>query len=166
MAITGTNKQSAQTAWSYIGNITSEQAALAVTARDNASVEALADAKVIKIRPAGNPYAMSLRFRADGNADLDSVLELYAARGEDFYKRIATLTITTGTQDTGTSTIHFIDTIVATNEETLLDGEEGICTANEIAEYYIRTFGFDRFALIASDLDSTTIYCDIAYLGE
>lgn len=166
MARVGTHKLSPHTKWSNIGSITSEEAALGVDERDATTAEGLAAAKIVKIQPAGNVSAMLLRFRADGAADLNSVLELYASRGDDYYTRIATLTITTGTQDTGTSTIHFIDEIVATNEQALFDGEEGTTLSEYIGMYYLRTFGFDRFLLIASDLDSTAVYVDVAYLYE
>jgi len=168
MGRVGTTKLSPQTGWFNAGNITTAEAALAVDERDVTTADALTSTGLIKIKPQGNPCAMLLRFRADGAADLDSVLEMYAARGNDFYSRIATLTIRTGTQDTGTSTIHFIDKIAATNEETLFDGEEGVGTsiADQIDYYYVRTLGFDRFLIICSDLDTTTIYADVAYLYE
>lgn len=167
----GTTKLSPQTGWFEAGSITSEEAALAVDERDVATAEALGATKVVTIKPQGNPAAILLRFRADDAADLDSVLEMYAARGaagggDDFYSRIATLTITTGTQDTGTSTIHFIDEIVATNEQALFDGEEGTTLSEMIGLYYFRTFGYSRFMFVASDRDSTTIYIDCCYLYE
>lgn len=166
---TGIYTLSPHTKWFNAGNITSQEAALDVDERDVVSAEALASTKTIIITPPGNVHAILLRFRADGNADVDSELQLYAARGDnDHYSRVATLTITTGTQDTDTSTIHFVDKIAATNEETLFDPEEGAGTsnANFIDYYYFRTLGFDRFLLIANDLDSTTVYCDACYLYE
>jgi len=164
-----THKVSPHTGWFCAGNITSEEAALDVDERDVTTAEALTSTKTVIITPPGSPTGMLFRFRADGSADVDSKLELYAARGKnDYYLRLATLTITTGTQDTATSTIHFIDKIVATNEETLFDGEEGAGTSNAdyIDHYYIRTFGFDRFLFVCSDLDSTTVYVDCCYLYE
>jgi hypothetical protein len=165
----GNNKVSLTSPWVAAGSITSEQAALAVTGRDTATADALAAAKIVKItNKSPGAYAFLFRFRADGAENLDSVLELYAARGTDHYSRIATLTITTGTQDTDTSTIHFVDKIAATNEETLLDGEEGAGTSNAdfIDYYYVRTLGFDKFLFVCSDLDSTTVYIDYCRLYE
>jgi hypothetical protein len=163
----GQNSISFPAKWNVAGSITSETAALAVTGRDVATVDALAAAKTIKLAPPlPGPYAMLLRFRADGAADLDSILQLYAARtAVDHYNRAAQLTVVTGTQDTDTSTIHFIDTITPANEDALFDGEESDLT-DMIAHYYMRTLGNDRFIFIASDLDSTTVYVDVCWLYE
>lgn len=164
----GNNKVSLTSPWIEAGSITSEEAALDVDERDVATADALAAAKTVKItNKSPGAYAYLFRFRADGG-DLDSILELYAARGNDHYSRIATLTITTGTQDTDTSTIHFVEKIAAANEETLFDGEEGTGTsnANFIDYYYVRTLGFDKFLFICSDLDSDTVYIDYCRLYE
>lgn len=162
----GTGKVSMSGDWVEAGSLTTEQAALAVTGRDTATADALTATGIIKINNK-NPsaYAFLFRFRATGNEDVDSVLELYAARGTDHYTRIATLTIVNGTQDTGVATIHFIDSITPGNEDTLFDGEE-ISLADMIAHYYVRTLGFDKFLFIASDLDSTAVYVDYCKLYE
>jgi hypothetical protein len=161
----GTNKQSVQTKWISIGSITSEEAALDVDERDVATAEALSSTKIVQIQPAGNVYAMLLRFRSDGSENDDSVLQMYAARGNDHYHRIAQLTVVQGTQDTDTATIHFVDTITPASEDALFGGEESNL-ADMIAHYYVRTLGFDKFLFVCSDLDSTTVYIDVAYLYE
>ena len=162
----GTGKVSLDSPWLNAGSITSEQAALAVTARDTVTADALAAAKIIKINNKHpSAYAFLFRFRADGDADLDSVLQLYAARGDDHYHRVAQLTIVTGTQDTAVATIHFCDTVTPADEDTLFDGEEQNL-ADMIAHYYMRTLGFDKFLLLCSDLDSTTVYVDYCPLYE
>jgi len=108
----GKNKISVPAHWIEAGSITVQNADLGVTGRDVATVDALATANTIKlIPPSPGPYAMLLRFRSDGAENVDDVLQLYAARGNDFYNRIAQLTTVVGTGDTATSTIHFIDTI-------------------------------------------------------
>ena len=162
----GVNKVTLATKWNDVGSITVENAALAVTGRDWDTVNAIAAANKVQIELRDPiPYALLFRFRADGAADLDSVLQVYAARGEDHFHRIGQLTITTGTQDTGTATIHFVDTITPAREDALFDGEESDL-AEMIAHYYVRTLGFDKFVFIASDLDSTTVYVDVAQLYE
>lgn len=162
----GTGKVSLDNDWRNAGNITSEQAALAVDGRDSASAEALAATKIIKIdnaRPGA--YAFLFRFRADGNEDLDSILQLYAARGTDYYHRIAQITIKTGTQDTGVATIHFCDDITLAEADSLFDVTK--CSlADMIAHFYTRTLGFDKFLILCSDLDSTTVYVDYCRLYE
>jgi len=162
----GVNKVTLATKWNDVGSITVENAALAVTGRDWDTVNAIAAANKVQIELREPlPHALMFRFRADGAADLDSVLQLYAARGEDHFHRIAQLTITTGTQDTDTATIHFVDTITPASEDALFDGEESDL-AEMIAHYYVRTLGYDKFVFIASDLDSTTVYVDVAQLYE
>lgn len=163
----GRNKISFPVKWNKAGSITSEMSDLAVTGRDVATVDALAAAYTIKLSPPlPGPFAMLLRFRADGANDLDSILQMYGARGNDFYNRVAQLTVVTGTGDTDTSTIHFVDTITPAEEDGHYDAEEQNRTDNRTAHYYCRVLGCDRFILIATDLDSTTVYCDVAWLYE
>lgn len=162
--MSGSHDTSPQTRWVYGGSITSEEAALGVDERDVATAEALTSTKYVLITPVAEPKGMLLRFRSDGDENVDSVLHLYASRG-DYYHRIAQLTITQGTQDTSTSTIHFVDTITPASEDALFDGEESDL-ADMIAHYYFRTLGFSRFLILASDLDSTTVYVDYAPLYE
>lgn len=168
----GQNKISFPSRWHEAGSITSETTALAVTGRDVTTVDALAAAKTVKLAPPlPGPYAMLLRFRADGAENLDSILQMYAARGvapnaaTEHYNLVAQLTVVTGTQDTNTSTIHFVDTITPASEDTIYDGEEFGAT-NTIAHYYIRVLANDKFIFIASDLDSTTVYVDVCWLYE
>lgn len=168
----GINKISFPARWHEAGSITSETTALAVTGRDVTTVDALAAAKTVKLTPPlPGPYAMLLRFRADGANNLDSILQMYAARGvgpdaaTEHYNLVAQLTVVTGQQDTNVSTIHFVDTITPANEDVLFDGEENNDT-DVIAHYYCRTLANDKFIFIASDLDSTTAYVDVCWLYE
>lgn len=161
------SKKSVLGYWYNIGSITTQHAELGVTGRDVATVDALATEYTIKIiPPTPAPYAMLIRFRAVGNDGIDDILQMYAARGDDFYRRIAILTTIIGTSDTDTSTIHFIDTITATEEDGHHDAEEQNLTDNRTATYYCRVFGCDRFLILASDLDSDTLYCDVCWLWE
>jgi len=167
MSRAGTYKISAQTGWKNCGNITSQEAALGVDERDNASVEALSATKKIKIDIPTGAYAALLRFRADGGNNIDSVVELYNQWGTDHYHLLAQLTIVEGQQDTDDSTIHFIDTITPGSEDSLFDGEEpSAMTTDDIAHYYVRTLGSSNFLLMCSDLDSTTVYLDVLWLYE
>ena len=165
--INGKYNASPKTKWREAGSITTEHAALAVTGRDTATVDALGSGTVVLIstKETAWPYALFLRFRSDGVENDDSVVEMYAARGTDYYQRIATLTVAQGTQDTSTSTIHFVDSITPSNENAFFDGEE-INVADMIAQYYVRTLGFDKFAFVVSDLDTTTLYIDYTLMYE
>lgn len=165
--MTSTSKRSIPGRWQEVGSITVQNAELGVTGRDVATVDAIAAANTIKIiPPTPGPYAMLLRFRSDGTTDDEDVLQMYAARGNDFYSRIAILTTLVGTGDTKTSTIHFIDTISPTEEDGHHDAEEQNRTDNRTAHYYCRVFGCDRFIILASTRTSTTIYCDVCFLWE
>lgn len=161
----GVNKVTVASKWREAGNITVENAALGVTGRDWTTVNAIATTNKVQIElrePV--PYALLFRFRSDGDEDVDSVLQLYAARGEDDFHRIAQLTVVQGTQiDSGS--IYFNDTITPASEDALFDGEESNLV-NMIAHYYVRTLGYDKFVFVCSDLDSTTVYVDVAQLYE
>ena len=161
----GQNKISFPSIWHEAGSITEEHIALAATARDVATVDALATAYTIKINPPlPGPYAMLLRFRSDGSNNDDSILQLYAARGNDHYGLVAQLTVVQG-QQLETGTIYFVDTITPATEDTIFDGEESNGT-DVIAHYYVRVLANDRFIIVASDLDTDTVYCDVCFLYE
>lgn len=164
----GTGKISLDNDWKEAGSITVAQGELGVNERSDAVVKTLAAANVVKINNARpGAYAFLFRFRAPGSAELDSILELYAARGTDHYHRIATMAVTTGLQDTDVATIHFCDAITPSNEDDLFDGTRSNL-ADMIAHYYVRTLGFDKFLFVCSDLDASTgtIYIDYCRLHE
>lgn len=153
-----------QTHWRNIGNITAEHAALTATTKDYATAEALGSTYVVGIKPDGRPSALLFRFRTDATDTIDSILQLYAARGQDHYNLVAQLTVAQG-QQLHSGLIYFVDSITPASEDTLFDGEE-YNLDNSIAEYFIKTFGCDRFLFLCSDLDSNTIYIDVCYLYE
>ena len=162
----GQNKFSLPAKWVKAGSITVEHADLGKTGRDVATVDAITATNTIKLVPRGpGPYAMLLRFRSDGADGIDDILQLYAARGNDFYHRIAQLTTVVGTGDADGDN-HFIETITPAEEDGHYDAEEQNRTDDRTAHYYCRVFGNDRFIIIASDLDSTTVYCDVCWLYE
>lgn len=162
----GVNKVTLISPWRVAGSITVENAALAVTGRDWDTVDAIAAANKVQIELRDPlPHALMFRFRATGADTTDSTLELYAARGKDHFHRIAQLVVVVGTQDTDVATVHFIDSVTPVEEDALFDGEESIL-ADMISQYYVRTLGYDKFVFVASDLDSDTLYVDVAQLYE
>ena len=164
--MSGTNKISFPAYWVNAGSITDEHAELSVTGRDVATVDALATAYTIKIVPRKpGAYAMLLRFRSDGADGTDDILQMYAARGNDFYSRVAQLTTVVGLGNADGDN-HFIETITPAEEDGMYDAEEQNRTDDRTAHYYVRIFGNDRFVILASDLDSTTLYCDVCFLYE
>jgi len=144
-----------------------EHVELPVAARDVATADDFESRYTVKLSPPlPGPYAMLLRFRSDGDENDDSVLQLYAARGNDYYNRVAQLTITQGTGETDTSGVYFVDTITPAEEDGHFDAEEQNRTDNRTAHYYCRVFGCDRFLILASDLDTSTVYVDVCWLWE
>lgn len=164
--MSGQNKISFPAAWIAAGSITVEHADLDKTARDVVTVDAITATNTIKLIPRQpGPYAMLLRFRTDGGDGVDDILQMYGARGNDFYSRVAQLTIVTGTGDADGDN-HFVETITPAEEDGMYDAEEQNRTDDRTAHYYCRVFGNDRFIILASDLDSTTVYCDVCWLYE
>ncbi len=152
--------------WLQIGTLTVANGVLAVTGRDNASVDDLADANKVIWRPDNGTAAALIRFRvgavaSDGDTN---VIEVYAAKGADYYTRIGTLTTAVGAQDWSSG--HFIDEIAITNEK----WSHGIRVENvtdEIGRVYLNTGGFDRFLFVASTLATPcTLYIDIVRLDK
>lgn len=138
--------------------ITVEQALLGATALDDASVETLADANKVLIKPPNGVVAMELRFFGDNAAagNTDDVVQLYAAAGVDHYRHFAQLTIIIGTQDYGTL-YHFHDDITAANNAWLSTASAVSPGNDTFGSYTFNTHGHDRFLVIASDKDCTTI---------
>ena len=102
----------------YKGTITTQCDAgdYAVGERDNAAVEALADAKKVVIKLPNGIVSIEFRFRFDGSAGDQHVLQMSAAAGVDHYRFVAQLTLDQGTQVHTTDSIYFIDTVVPANE--------------------------------------------------
>lgn len=142
----------------YAGTITVQQALLAADGADSASVEALAAANKVLIKPPNGTVSMELRFYGDGAENVDDVVQLYAAAGADHYRHFAQLTIIIGTQDYGS--YHFHDTVTPANEAWLTTVSEVSPGSDHMGSYVFNTHGNDRFLVIASDLDCTLIGVD------
>lgn len=142
--------------WTNIGNITVVQAALAVAKRDYTTVEALLATQKAVYTP--SPGAKEAEFRFITPAEDDAwIVEMYAARGAgDHYVRIATLTLTGGTQKHSTNKV-FVDTLAATNDEWFgnLPVPEEIESAHDfIARYHLLLMRYSRFVFIASTIEA------------
>jgi len=108
---------------------------------------------------------MLLRFRSDAADGIQDTLHMYAARGNDFYSRIAILGTVVGTNDADGDN-HFIETISPSEEDGHHDAEEQNRTVDRTAHYYLRVFGCDRFIIVAATLNSDNLYCDVCWLWE
>ena len=145
---------SKQYPWEAAGSITTTQAAL-TTAKDSVTVNALAAAVKVIINPVDLQVATELRFITDDDADAN-VLNLYAMAGDtDFYKLIATITLTGGTTVApGTSKV-FCDTLVLTAEKWPTSMKAMSPIANDIAGISLNVHGYKNFLLIATTLANT-----------
>ena len=148
-----------------IGSITVTNGVLAVTARDETSVDALADANKVIYEVGEGVPALEFRFRTDGSDGDDTVLEVYAKpktggsnESPEHYTRIGTLTMIQGTQDSNSE--HFIDEITVSNAE-WPSGPTAITTTNEIGRVLCNTYGYEKLVFVASTRDTTTIYVDV-----
>jgi hypothetical protein len=160
-----TAQWSPQGAWKTIGAITASSSSLGVTARAYATAEAVTGVIKAVYGPEQMPYALLLRFRTDGSNDSQNVLDMWACRNLDDYSRIATLTVTEGTQlDTGS--VYYCDTVAPSNEEVLFAGVESSGTSDMIAYYYVKTLGFNRLLFQATTLNNTTVYVDVCELFQ
>ena len=164
--MSGQNKISFPAMWVVAGSITTQHDDLGVTNKDVATVDAIVSTAIIKIVPRKpGAYAMLLRFRSDEADGTDDILQMYAARGNDFYSRIAQLTTVVGLGNADGDN-HFIETITPAEEDGMYDAEEQNLTDNRTGHYYVRIFGNDRFVILASELDSGVLYCDVCFLYE
>ncbi len=140
--------------------------------RGNTEVEALATAKKVIFYVPQGWVAYEMRFRFNGTAGDQHVLQCFASAGKDYYDRFATLTIDTGdmqhTAGAAGTGIIFIDTIVPSVERWLTTQTELTSTADDIGRYTMNLHGYDRIWIVASTLDTansgTTLYVDFKQL--
>jgi len=115
--------------WQSIGTITATQATLAVGARDYSAVQALVDANSAKWDVENDDSGVFFAFECTGDANSyvtevwvaasPSTVATYSDRStEDHYTLGAILTLTGGTQVSGTGT--FVDTISVTSSTGVL----------------------------------------------
>ena len=139
-----------------VGNITVIQAALGVTERDYASVEALLSTQKAVYTSTDGAKEAEVRFITPADAD-GWVVELYAAKtAYDHYTRMATLTLTGGTQVHSSGKV-FVDTLVGTNEAWIgvfPVAREIQSAVNMIARYSWQLKGYKRFLFIASTIEA------------
>jgi len=138
--------------------ITIEQALLGPTALDYDSVDSLADANKVLIEVPNGVLAMELRFFGDNGAaeNTEDIVQLYACAGRDNYRHFAQLTIIIGTADYGTL-YHFHDGIKEVNEQWLTKPAVSNPANNTFGSYAFNTHAYDKFLVIASGKNCTTI---------
>lgn len=144
--------------WKLGGMITVQQAMLGADALTHAAVKALADANKVLIRNPQGWLAMEVRFFSDAAANVEDIIQLYAASTSDskpdHYRHFAQLTTLVGTQVYGSN--KFIDTI--TPVDMWLSRNKAVSPANNtFGSYVFNTHGHSHILAIVSTLTSTTV---------
>jgi len=137
--------------------------------RGNTAVEALAAAKKSIFYIPQGWVSAEVRFRYNGTAADQHVLQVFAAAGKDHYRFIDQLTIDQGAQEyltgaAGTG-IDFIDTVVSAGEQWFTATKEITWPAGDhIGGWMLNLHKYDRIWIVASTLDiansGTTLYID------
>jgi hypothetical protein len=100
----------------------------------------------------------AMEFRFQGETDGDSnVVEIWGARGHDYFTLLATLTTTVGTQVGDDDEDLFVDTIVVTNEGLPKAGVVVDSGNDRICRYVVDMVGYSKLLLIATTLNSDAL---------
>ena len=148
--------------WQGVGSLFDIHLVLAAGELGDATVAALAanglGQCVVYSVPNGTVSA-EFRFYGTGFSANETVtLEVYAAAGVDYYRRVAQLTLTIGAGQKGAASSLFVDTIAEAVGEVWLSVAALVSPADDtIASWGLNVHGYDRFAFLASattgDLD-------------
>lgn len=132
-----------------------------VTARDKATVEALSNtAKVVF--PDGT-CAAEFRFESNDAENASIVLDLMGKRsGDNYYKRLATITLTVGTQTARTG-YTFCDAVVVSNELFNQEIKAITGTTNYFGSLLMNLRGYRDLVFLATSITgATTCRIDVA----
>jgi hypothetical protein len=130
-----------------------------VTARGKAAVEALSNVAIIQI-PDGTCSA-EFRFESNGSDNASIVLDLMGRRADDkYYTRLATVTLTVGTQTARTG-YTFCDTIVVSNELHNQEIKAITSTGDYIGRLLMNLRGYGNLVFIETS-GAGTLYVDVA----
>jgi len=143
-----------QDLWTTISTITVAQAALAVGARDAATVAALAATKtaVYEMPPWGN--AVEFRFQTTADADAH-IVNHYVMRGKTDHWDLATILGLTGGKQKADGAFYFVDTITVT--ETFLNAGTVVHSAADgIGRYVLDACGYSGHLFIATTLQGSS----------
>jgi hypothetical protein len=145
--------------WELGGETATAYTSPAVNERDYTNFVANhADAVTFTI----DPYrwnTLEARFIVDDDAD-DTVFDVFASRGQDFFARMCTLTLVGGTASApGTSTdansAVFVDTITVTNSE-WFSTITTVSGTNVQAKIMWDMNGYDTWSFVGTTVDDTT----------
>lgn len=130
-----------------------------VTARGRDAVEALSNICLIRF-PDGTCGA-EFRFESNGTNDATIVLDLMGKRSGDlYYNRLATITLTVGTQTARTG-YTFIDTVVVSNELFNQEIKAVSSTGDYIGRLLMNLRGYKDLVFLETS-GAGTLYIDVA----
>jgi hypothetical protein len=148
--------------WETLGTTTTAYTTPAVNERDYTNFTTNHSDAVTKTFSPYRYNNIGLRFIVDDDGD-DTVFDVFASRGQDYFNRVATLTLKGGTASgPGTSTDStsavFCDTITVTNSNwitaiTVVDGGG----ADRQSTIWLDLNGYDTMSLVGTTVDDTTM---------
>lgn len=145
-----------QIGWIDLGDITTSQAAPAVTARAYATVNALTATGIVAWDVRYGYNCIEVRFSTNADAEAH-VIDVLVSSGVDHYVRVATLTLTGGTQTAPIGARAaagvYVDTIVISNQEWHGDMEVVQASGtNYIARFSMDLMGYEKVLFHATTL--------------
>lgn len=141
--------------WITVGTFTAADTTPGDNARDYASVKALTNTAIYGRSEQDN--AIEIRFTGDTDADSIVYDVFVASDATDYFTRIATLTLTVGTQQKGSAAVLFCDTIVKTNEKWFdtirtVDADGG----DRIARVFLDLYGYGLIAFVPTTIPANS----------
>jgi hypothetical protein len=148
--------------WETLGETTTAYTTPAVTERDYTNLAANHTDAIIKTITPYRYNNIGLRFIVDDDGD-DTVFDLFASKGQDYFNRVCTITLKGGTvsgpgTSTDSSAAVFCDTLTLTNSNwitaiTAVDGGG----ADRQSTVWLDLNGYDTLALVGTTVDDTTL---------
>ena len=145
-----------QERWETAGTITVANATFGVTARDAATVDAIAIANkaVFEMPPHGNVLELRFQTTAAGNSH---IIEMWVARGPaDHYDRAVIFTTVTGGTQKADGAVFFVDTLAVTETFNNAGNLVNESAANTISRYLLDMDGYPNIVFIATTLQGST----------
>jgi hypothetical protein len=133
----------------------------AATARDKATVEALSN--ICKIAFPDGTCGAEFRFESNDSNNTSIILDLMGRRADDnYYTRLATVTLTVG-QQTARTGYTFVDTVVVSNEYFNQEIKAVSPAGDYIGRLLMNLRGYRDLVFLATTITgSTKCYVDVA----
>ena len=139
--------------WIDVGTFTAADTTPGVAARSYAQVEALTNTVIHPITDEFN----NIELRFTGDTDADSIVyDIFAARDEDYFTRVCTVTCTCGTQQMGSSAVLAVDILAITNSNWPKSIVESDAVANEVARLAFDACGYKYWAFVPTTIPGSS----------